>query len=367
MSVFKDSRSPYWRFDFEYRGHRFFGSTKATTRREAEAVERAEREKAKATVEQAQEAAASLRLDDVAERYWQEVGQHHAGADNTWRQLRYLIDCPHLGKDVLITNVTDNDVVKLVAWRRGHRTQTGALISPYTVNDTTEQLKKLFTRAKLWGVRFKHEPKWREHWLIEPQERTRELVGDEAERLEAATRDDYAPFFAFAHASGLRLNECLLRWSQVDWDAQQIRKPGKGGRLVTVRITPTIREILWPLRAHHPEFVFTYEAQRTRDGRTKGERCPLTYSGVKITWRRLRKRAGVTGFRFHDFRHDVGSKLLRKTGNLKLVQRALNHADLRTTTRYAHVLDQEVADAMESVARDRKSPKKSPSRLREVS
>lgn len=44
------------------------------------------------------------------------------------------------------------------------------------------------------------------------------------------------------------------------------------------------------------------------------------------------------------------SKLLRETGNLKLVQRALNHADLNTTSRYAHVLDEEVAEAMERVA-----------------
>ena len=44
------------------------------------------------------------------------------------------------------------------------------------------------------------------------------------------------------------------------------------------------------------------------------------------------------------------TKLLRETGNLKLVQRALNHADLKTTTRYAHVLDDEVAEALERVA-----------------
>jgi hypothetical protein len=229
MSVYKDSRSPYWRFDFQYRGRRFLGSTKATTRREAKAVERAEREKAKAIVAQQLAAASSLRLDDVADRYWLEVGQHHTGADNTWRQLRYLIDCPHLGKDILITNITDNDVIKLVAWRRGHRTKTGALISPYTVNDTTEQVKKLFTRAKLWGVRFDHEPKWKRHRLAEPRERVRELVGDEAERLDEATRDDYAPFLAFVRASGLRRRECLLRWSEVDWSTRQIRKLGKGG------------------------------------------------------------------------------------------------------------------------------------------
>jgi integrase len=91
----------------------------------------------------------------------------------------------------------------------------------------------------------------------------------------------------------------------------------------------------------------------TRDGRLKGDRFPLTYSGLKSFWRRLRKRAGVTGFRFHDFRHDLATKLLRETGNLKLVQRALNHANIKTTTRYAHVLDEEVADALESVAKSR--------------
>ena len=72
-----------------------------------------------------------------------------------------------------------------------------------------------------------------------------------------------------------------------------------------------------------PSYVFTYVPQRTRDGRMQGERHPLTHSGVKTTWRRLRKRAGVDGFRFHDFRHDFGTKLLRETGNLKLVQKAL--------------------------------------------
>jgi integrase len=229
------------------------------------------------------------------------------------------------------------------------------LLANATVNrSTTEVLKKLFTRAKAWGVRFDHEPRWKAHWLPEPQERVRELVGDEGDRLEDATRDDYAPFFAFAKASGLRLRECLLKWPEIDWAARQIRKAGKGGKLVTAPITSTVRLILWPLRGHHPEHVFTYVALRTRGGRVKGQRYPLTYSGVKIVWRRLRKRAGVVGFRFHDFRHDIGTKLLRETGNLKLVQKALNHADIKTTTKYAHVLTDELAAALEQLQESRK-------------
>jgi integrase len=368
MSVYRKSNSPFYHFDFWQGGYRFHGSTKRTNRREAEAVERAERERAKQRAAAALSSSASLKMDDVAGRYWQEVGQHHAGQKNTWRDLERLID--YFGATTLLSEITDNDVARLVAWRRGHRvirckkrdTSDAPLIANASVNrSTTEVLKKLFTRVKAWGVRFDREPNWKAHWLPEPQERVRELVGDEGDRLEAATRSDYAPFFAFARSSGMRLRECLLRWPEVDWDTREIRKLGKGKKLVMTPITATIREILWPLRGHHYEHVFTYVAQRTRSGRLKGQRYPLTYSGVKIAWTRLRARAGVTGFRFHDFRHDVGTKLLRDTGNLKLVQKALNHADIKTTTRYAHVLTDEVGAALERLARSRKNSR-NPSR-----
>jgi integrase len=363
MSVYKPKGSPFYQFDFWWRGSRFHGSTKCTNEREAKAVERAERDRAKQRAAADQATSASLQIDDVAGRYWQEIGSHHAGAADTWRGLERLVE--YFGPTKLLTEITDDEVARLVAWRRGHRVvrtkkrpTKGApeppLISNATVNrSTTEVLKKLFTRAKAWGVRFDHEPSWKMHWLDEPQERVRELHHDESVRLEQATRADYEPFFAFARASGLRMRECLLRWSEVDWGTRQIRKAGKGGKLVTAPITSTIRTILWQLRGHHPEHVFTYVAARTSAGKVKGRRYPLTYSGVKVTWRRLRKRAEVEGFRFHDFRHDVGTKLLRQTGNLKLVQRALNHADIKTTTKYAHVLDDEVAAALEGLQKSR--------------
>jgi integrase len=356
VSLYRKPRSPFWHFDFQWRGRRFHGSTKVTTRREAEKVEAAERERAKAFVAQTEAARTSLRLDDVAGRYWSEHAQHLAGAPNAEGHLAVLIE--YFGKDTLVTDITDDDVTKLVAWRRGHKSkfQARILLSPYTVNHTTEQLRKLFTRAKLWGVRFAHEPHWRKHMLAVPSDRVREVSEHEADALDAAMRDDYAPFFSFARASGLRLAECLLRWSEVDWAAKQIRKPGKGGRPVVTPITSEIRELLWPLRGHHPEFVFTYVCERGEHGRVKGQRYPLTYAGVQTYWRRLRKQSGIVGLRFHDLRHDFASKLLRETGNLRLVQKALGHRNIATTTRYAHVLDSDVAEAMERVARSRKRP-----------
>ncbi len=377
MSVYKPKGSPFYQFDFQLGGDRFSGSTKCTNERDAAAVEKAKRKKAKQAQAAARAAATSLKINDVAGRYWEEIGQHHAGRDNTWRDLERLVE--YFGPETLLTEIGDDEVAKLVAWRRGHRVTRptkkprpkGAPpppVSNATVNrSTTEVLKKLFTRAKAWGAVFPREPAWKEHWLPEPQERVRELVGDEAERLEEATRDDYGPFFAFAGASGLRLRECLLKWSEVDWGARRIRKLGKGGKLVTVPITAAIREILWPLQGHHAEYVFTYVAVSTRPGRIRGQRYPVTYQGAKTAWRRLRRTAGVQGFRFHDFRHDVGTKLLRQTGNLKLVQRALNHADLKTTAKYAHVLDSEVADALDRLHEQQRAPQKRDAESRENS
>ncbi len=374
MSVWKPKNSPYYHFDFIWRGHRVHKSTQCTTRREAEAIEKSERERLKKRIIEQQAASVSLVLDHVADRYWNEIGQYHVGADDTFRDLGRLVE--YFGKDKLLTEITDADVAGLVAWRRGHRNpQTQVLINPITVNHTTtEVLKKLFTYAKSRNVRFDHEPKWRNHILKEPEERVRELLMDEGERLDAVIRDDYKPFFEFLAASGFRKRECVhLRWSEVNWSAGQIVKLGKGGRRITKPLTPTLRAILEPLQGHHAEFVFTYVCIAAWGGRAKGRRYPLTMAGVTNAWARLRKKAGVVNFRLHDYRHTFATRLLRKTGNIKLVQKALNHSDIRTTTKYAHVLDDEVGAAMESVAeelrqkRDEKSPTKSPTVRRKVS
>src|SRR4051794_9968240 len=148
MSVYKDKRSPYFSFDFWIHGRRFLGSTKARTRREAEKVEATEREKARAVIAQTKAARTSLRLDDIAGRYWTDHAQYLAWAPNTWCHLKWLIEFH--GKDKLITDFVDDDVARQVAWRRGHLGPSGRLVSPFSVNHTTATLRKLFTRCKLW-------------------------------------------------------------------------------------------------------------------------------------------------------------------------------------------------------------------------
>lgn len=202
-------------------------------------------------------------------------------------------------------------------------------------------------------------------WLREPDERERELSAPETDRLEDAletVREDYEPLLQFSWASGKRRAECItLEWDHVKWDRGVIEREGKGGRIVQIAITDTIRSILWPLRGHHPKFVFTFEAKRTVDktirGKryqyTKGERYAITKAGLRRVWNAVRKLAtlpteGADRFRYHDLRHDFATKLLRTVkaespaAALKIVQKALDHKNITTTMRYAHVTADDV-------------------------
>jgi len=200
----------------------------------------------------------SLLIDDVAARLWEQSGQHDAAPDATSANLARLIE--FFGKDKPLTEIDHGEARKMVAWRRSHRIKGRAherLISNATVNrSTTKVLQRLFTFARAEGATFDHEPRWGDLMMKEPIERVRKLQDQEAAALDDAMRDDYAPFFAFVRASGLRQTECItLRWSEVNFGTRQIVRTGKGGKRLSFPITDSIREILFPLQGHHPEFV----------------------------------------------------------------------------------------------------------------
>jgi integrase len=361
MSVYRHKKSPFYQYDFQLQGRRFFGSTECTARKEAERYEAVEREKAKTLLKAIRRSSSSLAIDDVADRLWNDQAQYDADPKATEANLERLIK--YFGADKLLTEIDHVGAKAMVSWRRGHRVslrkdaKNAPLIANATVNrSATKVLQRLFTFAKAEKAVFDNEPNWLELLLPEPEERVRELHDHEAAALDAATRADYEPFCDFVRASGMRLKECVtLRWSEVNFGTKQIIRMGKGGRRVVFPITTAIREILFPLRGNHAELVFTYVATygNKRLGRVRGLRYPLTYNGTKTAWRRMRTVAGVDDFRFHDFRHDFGTKLLRDSGNLKLVQKAMNHRNIKSTLRYAHVLDEDVAAAIEQLEESR--------------
>jgi integrase len=343
-SIYKDPKSPYYQVDVWIEGRKFSRSTRCTRERDARAAaERIEKELKDALAEFGETKLASLNLDYIAERWMQDVGDHHRGEGPqiNEKKIKRLLD--YFGDEKSLADIGHDDVVKLIHWRRKHMVGKGGKgkdgkdrkkprpISAYTVNDTTEQLKKLFTYCKRHHrVAFKNEPKWSEPelWLREPQERERQLSEAEADRLDDAlteVRADYEPLLQFSWATGKRKAECMtLEWGHVKWDQGKIKREGKGGRIVEITITNTIREILWPLRDHHAKYVFTFEAKRTVDkvirGKryqyVKGQRYPITRDGLRRVWNAVREEAGLPmegadRFRYHDLRHDFATRRRR--------------------------------------------------------
>jgi len=411
VSVFKTAKSPFYWYSFDIDRNRFSGTTKCTTRKAAKAFEELEKARQKAALAAQAKVRNSLAIDDVAKRYWLNVGQFHSAdhAETTSRDLARLVT--YFGQSTLMTDIGDAEVTALVAWRRGQQrkgVQVGGnknppafatkketakrkselnlynvqgFVSPSTVNrSTTEVLKKLFNFCKVnEKVRFDNEPTWRNHKLKEPDPETvqREIKKHEAKAIDDNMREDYAPLYAFTMASGWRSGAAVtLTWDEVDFDAGLITKKGKGGRLVTLQLTPSILAIIEPLKGHHPTAVFTYVAKATRKAGEcntsstdqvanrhlndqgsnptliKGQRYPITKEGLKTRWRRTKADAGVST-RFHDLRHTFASQLLRETGNLRIVQKALGHKNIKTTTRYAHAQADEVAAAIEAMNANR--------------
>lgn len=361
-----------YKIDFRDRGRRVQFDTKTKNVKKAKVLERNLRETTRRELDQLEVSAKGpLTLDVAAVRYWNERGQYHANSGDTHRDLHRIVQ--YFGKSARLDKITDSEVAALVAWRSaqtvgGKLTRKDGMLmprlKPATVNrTTTELLKHLFGRAKrVWRYSFPEEPNWSEHLLREPTERIRELQVHEGVALDANVREDYAPWLEFARMTGRRRAETLIRWSEVNWETNQIISSGKDGKPIITQITTQVRALLEPLIGHHPECVFTYIARKTRDGRVRGQRYPITYEGSKTEWRRIQACASLRDLRFHDLRHDFGSKLLRQSGNLKLAQKAMNHADIKTTMRYAHVLDEEITDALETLhSNRRKLPTKLPS------
>jgi integrase len=143
--------------------------------------------------------------------------------------------------------------------------------------------------------------------------RTRRLQEDEEQRLLAAADGYSNPMMGWivrlALYTGMRAGEILsLRRGQVDLNRRIVRlEDTKNGSSRTVplskKATDVFRDALThPLRPIDCDLLFFGEAGRD------GKRRPYQFT---VAWHRfVVLRAGLTGFRFHDLRHEAVSRLV---------------------------------------------------------
>lgn len=351
MSIYRPKKSPHWHYDFQVRGVRFHGSTGTADKTAARQVEA--RKRIEAAEGRAAPKAKVPTLNEAFGRYFDEHGQHQKTADDIEYQLANLL--AGLGADTRLSDLATADIARYMAKRR-------ADVSNTSVNHETRKLRAVWNRAvEVWDLDLGRAPKWARLWLPEPAPRSRTLSTDEESALFEHLRADMHPLVRFCLLTGARLTSAIrLTWRDVDYAAGVLTfrtmKSARDGECHAIPITPALAALIAERRGEHAIYVFTYLCQRSRGRRRKGDRYPFSKDGWRRDWARALAAAGIEDFRFHDLRHDAATKTLRACGNLAVVQRMLGHADIASTRRYAHVVADDVAAAMQAAATSRTIP-----------
>jgi integrase len=364
MSIYRHKRSPFWHYDFQLGNYRFSGSTKLRNERDAAQFEEARRAEAKILVDRAAAAGAEpLTLQAACDRWWREHGATLAD-----QQLKSALDrlVEIVGGKTFLHAIGDDVVSRLVVERRQDVRRDSTVdgvqlfrpITPTTVNLTVSLLRRVMRRARdNWNATIVREPTWKNHFLKTKRRHVRELSAAEETALDAIEDIDFAELRRFAIITGLRRRDVLLTWPQVDFELGVVRVMTKGDVPRVLPLSAEAYAILWKRRGQHPSAVFTFKAQRTwkdhpkRNGQAqiRGERYPITYYGLGSNHRKW-KKADVDA-RIHDLRHTTGMRTLRKTGNLRVVQKILGHTDIAITAKfYTDATLEDMRAAMEATA-----------------
>ena len=137
------------------------------------------------------------------------------------------------------------------------------------------------------------------------------------------------------HSTGARISELLaLKWGEVDWDQKRVWIESlKHG------------EPHWVF--FHDECIATmrkFQAVREIEGHTalipstNHGHDSLTRERAHVIVTELAKRAGVRNFGPHSFRHNLGIRTVRATGNIRMAQMLLGHKSIQTTAQYYSTL-----------------------------
>ncbi len=266
-----------------------------------------------------------ITLDMAAEKWWLERGQYQDTRGMTSRLKNLVLE---MGPNILLSQISKNDVMGFIA---SCRTRGRA---PATINRYLAMLSALCTRARnYWDCRT---PTFKilSFRLKEPRENIKFFRNmDQVQAIIDNAAPHIRPVILTALYTGLRYGRLMsLKWEQIDWDNHQIIYIDKDGKPDSVPMVSALRSVLESLPQVN-EFVFTYRGHRLRDCRT----------GYILAC----KRAGVPYLSFHALRHTTATWLLRSTGNMRLVQRVMGHANISTTTKYAHLTQGLSYSAME--------------------
>ena len=224
--------------------------------------------------------------------------------------------------------------------------------APYVANRLTQVLSKMFALSIRWRMREDNPVKGVSRNY--ESKRRRYLSGDELPRLIealAAYPDRQASnIIRMLLLTGARLGEVLtMRWADI---AEVEERGAKAPRLVWTKPASTTKQKadhVVPLGApaaallneiRGPLGIFVFPSSLNDTGHIVD---------ISRAWRAICRAAGITGLRVHDLRHSFASQLVSSGASLPLIGALLGHSNPKTTSRYAHMFDDPMRKAVDTV------------------
>lgn len=269
-----------------------------------------------------------ITLDAACAKWYMEYGQTLASADDMFNKLHVILTV--LDGKILLSQITKADVNTLVTYFTGRNKANS------TANRYLCLLSAVCSRAKnRWDCRVP-EFKILSFRLKEKKENIKYFKDwNEIQTLLEYSAPHIRPIILTALYTGLRKGRILtMRWDQIDWDNNQIIYMGKDGNPHSVPMVQALREMLEQIPRTHDN-VFVYKNKPIRD--------------IKKAWTKAFDKSGLTYRSFHTLRHTTATWLLRKTGNLRIVQTVLGHSNINVTTKYAHLVNNESQTALNAL------------------
>ena len=250
---------------------------------------------------------------------------------------------PALG-DRAMGSLIPPDIARVVESMRSRDYAAG------TINRVLVLLRYGYTLALRWHIDgVDSNPAKELKNLKEDNKIERYLTPEQTTRLLQAVRHSQNPLLAdivaFLLFTGARKREALdAKWQDVDWRQKLWRIPKtKSGKVRHVPLSSGALRLLQDLQEKaDPAFEYIFANPRTG----------LPFVSIFYSWDTARKAAGLPELRIHDLRHSFASFLVNAGRSLYEVQELLGHADIRTTSRYAHLSRERLREAVEVVQVD---------------
>lgn len=294
-------------------------------------------------------------MAEFAERWLEEVVARRNRA-STLKLRRLLVKnhvTPHIGTK-RITEIARKDIEDL------HHAVS--VKYPVAANRAVATVSAILATAVHWGLLerncalgvHRNAEEGRERYLTLQEVKALSLALDES------PAQDSADVVRLLLLTGARVGEVVaMRWEHLELDAGVWTKPAATTKQNKLHRVPLSVPAVAVLRKRLEASRRARPGRASKLDRAAQEGNPWVFPGdgrdghmttIRSFWAAVCKRAGIQGARVHDLRHTFASLLVSAGESLPIVGALLGHTQAKTTSRYAHLLDDPLRAAAERVA-----------------